>query len=98
MQRIEERVARIEEWIEEEQGLLDTGIALLLKTLTQGDPSPIEVLQGLGEKASCLSGPIEPPEEAPSLGELLKMLADPEVKRGLYIVLTLLKRLGACNS
>ncbi|MCE4603325.1 MAG: DUF1641 domain-containing protein [Desulfurococcales archaeon] len=96
--RIEEKVAKIEEWIEEEQGILDALAVVLLKTASSGDPSLLEILDNLQDKASCItSTPIEAPEEPPTLTQLLKMLSDPEVRRGLYITLTLMKRLGACT-
>ncbi len=96
--RIEEKVSKIEEWIEEEQGILDTLAVVLLKTASSGDPNLLEVLENLQDKAGCItSTPLEAPQEPPTLTQLLRMLSDPEVRRGLYIALTLMKRLGACT-
>ncbi|MEB3861519.1 MAG: hypothetical protein GSR84_04775, partial [Desulfurococcales archaeon] len=53
--RIEEKVSKIEEWIEEEQGILDTLAVVLLKTASSGDPNLLEVLENLQDKAGCIT-------------------------------------------
>lgn len=98
LQRIEDKIGRIEEWIEEEQGIIDTMAAILIKTATTGDPSPLEAIEAIQEKARCITQePLDIRGEPPTITQLLKMLSDPEVRRGLYLALQLLKRLGSCS-
>jgi len=96
--RIEEKVSKIEEWIEEEQGLIDALTVALIKVLTTGDPSLLELADTLRDKMECASRHGLPDvSKPPSLSEVMKMLADPEVRRGLYTVLWILKSFGACS-
>ena len=96
--RIEEKVSRIEEWIEEEQGIVDTLAVTLVKVLTSGDPSLLELADSARDKVECIARDGIPDlDRPPSLSEVMRMLADPEVRRGLYLVLRMLKSLGACS-
>jgi len=95
--RIEDKLDKIWEWIEEEQGLIDTAVFTLVKGLGEGEPSPLEILDNIKDKAICMATRgLKPPKEPPPLTQIIKMLSDPEVRRGLYILLNAARNLGKC--
>ena len=69
------------------EDLLDT-LALLIAEMLKGDTL---------EKAECITTGLEPPETPPKLSDLARMLADPDVRRGLHMTLQLLKNIGKCT-
>ncbi len=70
------------------EDLLDT-LALLLAETLKGDAL---------EKAECLTSNLEPPETPPKLSDLARLLADPDVRRGLHVTLQILKNIGKCTA
>ncbi len=77
--------------------LLDNMISLVLKLLSSSSNATIELLDRGLETASCIStvGVIDAPEDV-KFKDIIKLLSDPNVKRGIYVLLSFIKSIGEC--